>query len=410
MKEIDLEEFEPFFKEKLDLIFSKVKKAVKKQIGDIRDNLIEVKVCMDHFLEKGKENLDEKSVRSLQFFSDRIKKEIDGVEVPDEEISYNNINELLNSIRRLFITIQEIAKKSVPKFKKQTQSEIKELEYITRKLGIKQKKLDEFLRKNYNELREAEKLLEKIEKIESLKSNIENAKTDLDNFENQLEEKDAVQSQLIEELKLIEQNDLFKVLDKEEKNLIRLRMAINDQFGFKKALKKLRFEMEKDTIHISNIDQDFIRDFLKKPVSTLLNEPPNLPKFTSLLVQLRHILEENKLNLKAETKDKTIEQINAIFNDKKINDDLEQFRELRAEIKAIQESIKQAGLAAKREDVKNQISINTAKIEHLKNDIDRKNKDYMKYLGSLKIERETFQNQVTGVLNEDMKLKITFSF
>ena len=410
MKEIDLEEFEPFYKEKLDSIFSKVKRAVKKQLGEIRDNLIEVKVCMDHFLEKGKENLDEKSLRSLNFFSDRIKKEIDGVEVPDEEISYNNIYELLNSIKRLFITIQEIAKKSVPKFKKHTQSEIKELEYITRKLGTKQKKMDEFLRKNYNDLREAEKLLEKIDKIKSLKSNIENAKIDLDNFEKDLKAKEAVQSQLIEDLKLIEQNDLFTVLDKEEKNLIRLRMAINDQFGFKKALKKLRFEMEKSTIHISNIDQDFIRDFLKKPVSTLLKEPPNLPKFTSLLVQLRHILEENKLNLKVETKDKTIDQINAIFNEKKINDDLEQFRELRAKIKTIQEDIKQAGLAAKREDVKNQISLNTVKIEHLKNDIDRKNKDYMKYLASLKSERETFQNQVTGVLNEDVKLKITFSF
>ncbi|MFW9950248.1 MAG: hypothetical protein ACFFKA_09015 [Candidatus Thorarchaeota archaeon] len=378
MKEIELVDFESYYKERLDTIFSKLKKAVKKQIGEIKENLIEVKVCMDHFLEKGKENLDEKSLKSLNFFSDRIKKEIDTIEVPDEEIAYNNINNLLGSIKKLFINIQDIAKKSVPKFKMKTQSEIKELEYITRKLGTKQKKLDEFLRKNYNELREAEKLLEKIDKLKSLKNNIENAKTDLDNFQKEVNGKEEDQNNLIENLRVIEKDELFMQLDMEEKELIKLRMEINDQFGFKKALKKLRFEMEKNAIHISNIDQDFIRDFLKKPISTLLKEPANLPKFTSLLVQLRHALEENKLNLKTETKDKTIEQISMIFEQKKINNDLDQYREMRAKIKAIQAKVMEAGLAARREDVKNQISVNTAKIEHLKSDLDRKNKDYMK--------------------------------
>ena len=55
MIEISLEEFEVFYKEKLDSQFYKVKKAVKKQIADVRDNLIEIKVCTDHFIEAGKE-------------------------------------------------------------------------------------------------------------------------------------------------------------------------------------------------------------------------------------------------------------------------------------------------------------------------------------------------------------------
>jgi len=410
MKEVELAEFETFYKERLDSIFSKIKKIVKKQLAEIRDNLIEVKVCMDHFLEKGKENLDEKSLKSLHFFSDRIRKEIDGVEVPDEDINYNNLYELLNSIKKLFISIQDIAKKSLPKFKKQTQAEIKELEYITRKLGTKQKKLDEFLRKNYNELREAEKLLEKVDKMESLKNNIENAKTDLDKFEKDLKDRKEEQERLIEKLKVIEKDELFNELDKGEKELINLRMEINDQFGFKKALKKLKFELEKETIHISNIDHIFIWEFLKKPISTLLKEPPNLPKLTSLLVQLRHVLEENKLNLKTETKDKTIEQINTIFEQKKINEDLEKYRKIRGNIKEIQEKIKQSGLSIQREDIKNQISVNTAKIEHLEIDFDRKNKDYMKYLNSMKTERESFQKIVSEVLNEEIKIKITFSF
>jgi hypothetical protein len=79
MIEKDLDEFEEFYLEKIDSIFSKVKKASKRIILDIRDNLIEIKVCLDHFLEAGKDKIDQKAQKSLNFFSDRIRKEIDEI-------------------------------------------------------------------------------------------------------------------------------------------------------------------------------------------------------------------------------------------------------------------------------------------------------------------------------------------
>ena len=144
MTEIVLEEFEDFYKEQLDSQFYKVKKAVKKQISEIRENLLEIKVCTDHFLTAGEGSVDEKALKSLHLFSDRIKKEIEEIEVPEEEITYDAMHDLLNSIKKLFTTINDIAKKSLPKFQKQVQAEIKELSYITRKLGNKQKDMDEF--------------------------------------------------------------------------------------------------------------------------------------------------------------------------------------------------------------------------------------------------------------------------
>ena len=169
MIEILLEEFEDFYKDKLDTQFYKVKKAVKKQISDIRDNLLEIKVCTDHFIEAGEGKIEEKALKSLHFFSDRIRREIDEIEVPEEEITYDVMHDLLNSIKKLFTNINDIAKKSLPKFQKQTQSEIKELSYITRKLGNKQKAMDEFLRKKYTDLKDAEYLLKKLPKLFTLK-------------------------------------------------------------------------------------------------------------------------------------------------------------------------------------------------------------------------------------------------
>jgi hypothetical protein len=410
MIEQDLEDFEAFYKERLNSQFSKIKKVVKKQSQEIRDNLIEIKVCLDHFLETGKEKIDQKSQRSLNFFSDRIRKEIDEVELPEEEIYYDGIMDLLNSIKKLFTSINEIARKSLPKFHKEVQKEIKELNYLTRKLGKKQGVLDAFIRKKYTDVKDAEYLLKKLPKLFHLKENIEHARGDLDEFENDLEKRNSRQEDLNSALLELEKNLLFEELEVEKDKLFQLQLKINDEIGFKKALKKFRFELERETFHIPNIDLTYIRDFLKNPIKVLTNERKDLPKFTSLMVQLRHTLEENKLNLKTETKEKTIEMINAIFDEKQLQEDIEKYLQIKEEIKLIENKIQEAGLAEKLEELKNKISTNTIKLEHLEADYNRKNKDYNKYLDALKSEREEFQNLVEQVLNDKIKLNIKFDF
>ncbi len=410
MVEISLEEFEDFYKEQLESQFYKVKKAVKKQLSEINESLLEIKVCTDHFIEAGEGNIDEKALKSLHLFSDKIRKEIDEVGVPEKEITYDAMYNLLSSIKKLFTNINDIAKKSIPKFQKQLQAEIKELSYITRKLGNKQKTLDEFLRKKYTNLKDAEYLLKKLPKLFVLRENIENAKSDLDVFEKELKERQAEQENLTEALKKIEKNELFKELDQQEAQLAHLRMEINNQFGFKKALKKLKFELEKNTMHIPNINIYFLKDFLKNPINTLVKESRDLPKFSALLIQLRHVLEDNKLNLKSDVKDKTIHQINTIFDEKNIQNEIDNIKLISSEVNDIKKKIEHEGLAVKREEIKNKISLNTVKLEHLEKDLDRKNKDYLRYLSSLKNEREGIQKAIKDVINQEVKLNITFNF
>jgi len=410
MIEIDLEDFEEFYNEKINSIFSKVKRASKKIILVIRNNLIEIKVCLDHFIEAGKEKIDQKAQRSLIFFSDRIRKEIDEIEVPEDKISYDNITDLLNSIKKLFTNINEIARKSLPKFQKEVQPQIKELNYITRKLGKNQGILDEFLRKKYTELKNAEYLLKKLPKIFTLKDNIEHSKTDLEQFEVQLEERRKIEEDLNTNLVELERNNIFKELETARDKLFQLQLKINDEIGFKKALKKFKFELEKNTIHGPNVDLNYIKDFLKNPIGVLISERKDLPKFTSLMVQLRHILEENRLNLKSDTKQKTIDQINAIFKEKLLQSYIEKYLQSREEIRKIEEKIEADGLAKKLGELKNQISSNAVKLEHIENDHNRKNKDYLRYLNALKNEREDFQALAEEVLNEKVKINIRFTF
>ena len=410
MVEIALEEFEDFYKEKINEIFFKIRKAIRKIIEDIRSGLIDIKICMDHFLDSS-EKIDQKSLRSLNLFSDRIKSYVDEVIIPDEEdINYNNLNELLNSIKKLFKSINEIARKSLPKFQKQVQPEIKELNYKTRKLQKKNMILDRFLRKKYTDVKNAEDLLEKLPKISSLRENIQNARLDLDNLEKEVKEKEELIEKLNKELIALEKSELFKELDTIKQEEFQLKITIGDKIGFKKALKKFKHEIEKSNLHVSNVDINYIRDFLKSPINALQNERQDLPKFTASLVQLRRTLEENKLNLKSETKEKTIEQINEIFESKEIQNDIEKLNEINDKIKQIKEKIKKAGLADKLESIKNEISINSVKLEHTQTDLERRNKDYNRYLNSLKEEREGFQELASQVLEEPVKLTIKFDF
>ena len=83
MIEQDLEDFEDFYKQRVNAQFFKIKKVTRKLIQEVRENLIEIKVCLDHFLETGKEKIDQKAQRSLNFFSDRIRKEIEEIEIPE---------------------------------------------------------------------------------------------------------------------------------------------------------------------------------------------------------------------------------------------------------------------------------------------------------------------------------------
>lgn len=411
MVELSLEEFEEFYNERLNDQFFKIRRAIKKIIETIRLNLIEIKVCMDHFM-NSIDHIDQKSQRSLQLFYDRIKVYVDDIQIPEEdEINHDNLRELITSIKKLFTNINEIARKSLPKFQKEVQPQIKELNYISRKLGKRQTLLEQFLRKKYTDVKNAEELLKKLPKLFTLRENIEHSKADLDIFEKEFEERKEDLEKLNKTLIELEKDELFRELDKKKDDLFKLRMTIDNEIGFKKALKKLKFELEKETIHISNFDNNYLRDFLKNPIKSLANESKDLPKFSALLVHLRHTLEEgNKLNLKTDTKDKTIEQINVIFNDRMIYENIEKYREFKKEVKQVEEKINEAGLAAKLEEVKNQISINTVKLEHIENDLNRKNKDYMKYLGTLKQEREDLQKLVENVIQEPVKINITLEF
>ncbi|MBN1801858.1 MAG: hypothetical protein JW891_10150 [Candidatus Lokiarchaeota archaeon] len=411
MGEVLLEEFEEYYNNKIDLKYSKIKKAVKKLMIDIETNLVEIKNSVDRFQEAAGD-IGEKATRSLNFFTDRINKQLDEIEIPDDnQITHENLTKLSNEVKKLFTVINEIARKALPKFHKEVQPQIKELNYLTRKLQKRLAIFNQFLKKKYGDLKSAEELVKKkLPKFFTLKDNIENVKMDLTNFENEFEERKNTQSELTAELMKLEKSDLFKELEKLRDELFKHKIKVNDELGFKKALKKLKVELEKNSSLVPGLDINYLKEFLKNPIQTLSNDTSNMQNFSELMVKLRHALEENKLNLKADKKEKTIEHINKIFDEKQLYKDIDKIKDLKSKIAEMEKKISEAGISSKLEEVKNQISINTVKLEHLENDLEKKNSDFTRYLNVLKKEREDFHDLLSQEIGEDVRIKIEFTF
>jgi chromosome segregation ATPase len=407
--EISLEEFEEFYRDRLNEKFSKKIKAAHKLLEDIKENMLDIKICMDHFRDV-EGQLNDKASRSLNFFCDKISKEVDEINVPVDQISYENLNKLLKRLKQLFTNINDAAKKSLPKFQKEVQSEIKELNYLSRKLGKRQGILEQFILKKYDDVKDAEDILDKVPKFYTLRNNIENAKEDLENL--QQEQKDTKQEleKLKKSLLKLEKHSLFQKLKENREELFQLKLKITNELGFKKALRKLKVELERENIHLTNINENYVKAFIKNPIRVLRKEGKDLTKFRGLLVQLRHVLEQNKLNLKSDKREKTIEQINKIFEDREIYKDLESYKNLRSNIKKIKKKIQKKDLDDQLEEVKNEISVYTQRLDHIESDVKRKNKDYLKYLARLKRDRNEFQKLVERIIGEPIKLIITFSF
>ncbi len=394
----------------MEEIFSKVKRKAQKLIDSIDDSLINLKKSIDR-MEKSeaKENLDEKANKSLSYFTERVKKDVNIIEIP-EDMTYEKLSTLLKEIKKLFELITDISRKTIPKFQRDFQAEIKDLHYYTRKLGQKGGILDKFLREKYKKIREAENLINKLPKLFALKNNIENAKNSINKIGNEKDDVEIQWESLKNEFLQFEDHALFKKQSDLNNDLFNLKIDINDNLKFKKALKKLRVEIERGNIKLRNISIDDIKDFLKDPIANLCKDSKDLRKLSDLLVQLRLTLESNELNLKTSKKETTIEQINQILSGNELKENIEKYKHLQEEISNLEKEINDIGLSKKITQLKEKIATASLKKDHLENDFKKKNDDYHLYLRKLKEERERFVKMVEDITDEKIKIAITFTF
>jgi len=281
---------------------------------------------------------------------------------------------------------------------------------ITRKMSEQMAQIDDFLRKKYGEVKEAELVAKRFPKLQVLVDRIITSKQSLDNLSEQAKKLDqdlkSIESQIIE----IEQNALYVEKSKYEKQLFDNKLNFDEQLKFKKALIKLKKKLESSGSY-KGITPDDVRKYISDPISSIAREGENHPGLSEFLIKLRYLLEnENQmLQIKADAKEKMLSNIDQIVSKGLLKPIISDYNRFTEELKRLNYELDKSNLNNKLTDLKDKISIRTQDLEHMDGDIKMRTQEYRTSLEKLKEEREDIQIKIKKYVNEDVKLQITLN-
>lgn len=409
MRELALDEVEQWYIDELEDVFHKEKKILKKNL----ERLDKFLVNLNHAVSKIKEReqdveLEEKMQKYLDRFYSKVKENLESIEIPDNP-QFNDVMDILNDFKKLFTVIHDAGRKNIKYFSEYFKLELKEIDLITRKIGEQMGRIDDFLRKKYGTVKDAEITLKKIPKIMQIIDRIEKSKGVLDNFKNQKEGLKTVLQNLENKIIEIENNEIIIEKQKVEKQLLDLRMRFHDKLKFKKALKKLKRKLE-GSGSFKGITVEQVKTYISDPINTIVRDGETHPKLNAFLIQLRYLLESDSgstLQLKTEVKNKTLQNIDNIISKGVLKEYIRQYIELIAKNKELLKKSEESKLTSQLKSIKEKVAARTQELEHLNGDIKHKSNEYRGLLEKLKEEREILQKQIKNFVDQDVKIQIT---
>jgi len=327
MTEIPLEDLENYYTEQLNSFYAKQKKFLRKFVERLEKYIVELKSAIDKMRErKDAIELDEQATRYVDRFYIKVKENLDTIKVPDNPTA-EGVYKLIDEIKKLFLNMNELGRKNIPRFAKEFQLELKEIDFITRKIGEQMARIDVFIRKKYEEPKQAEALSKQFPKLENIVQRIINTKSTVDKFNSDKEtltkELEDIEQAIIE----IENNPLFQKQSELEKKLFDLRIEFDNKLKFRKALKKLKKKVDSGAFR--GITPDRVKKYISDPYSTIANEGESHPKLTEFLIQLRYMLEQGGLNLKADAKNKLLQNIEQIVSKGVLKPIISEYQEMK---------------------------------------------------------------------------------
>lgn len=406
MRELALVEVEQWYIDELEQVFFKEKKILKKNLEKLDKFLVNLNHAVSKIKEREQDvELEEKMQKYLDRFYLKVKDNLESIEIPDNP-QYNDVTDLLNDFKKLFTVIHDAGRKNIKYFSDHFKLELKEIDLITRKIGEQMGRIDDFLRKKYGTVKDAENTLKKIPKIMQIIDRIEKSKGVLDNFKNQKEELKTDLQNLEDKIIEIENNEIIIEKQKVEKQLLDLRMRFHDKLKFKKALKKLKRKLE-GSGSFKGITLEKLKKYISNPINTIVRDGENHPKLNIFLIQLRYLLESQGLQLKNEVRNKTLQNIEKIVSKGFLKEDIRKYIVLSAKNTEFLKKSEESKLTSQLKSIKEKVSIRTQELEHLNGDIKHKSNEYRGLLEKLKDEREILQRLIKNFVDQDVKIQIT---
>ncbi|MHA1585016.1 MAG: hypothetical protein ACTSVU_00340 [Promethearchaeota archaeon] len=413
-REVNLEELKDWYIESLQNRFKHEHKALKKFFTQAEREIQEVKASFKSWSNKKWEEeeikLDEKSIKMVIRFSESMIKTTSDIKIPsvNTEISYENSQKFIDSIKKIYFTYNSEGKKVLKRFGKSMKLEIKEVDLHLRKIGNISAKINKFLLKHYQGGKVAEALLNRIPLLQNNINRLGEIKNKIDKMDTEFVDMKKNLEDLEEALYKFSQDPDLQKYEKMEQSEIKLTTDLREALKFKKAFKKLKKSIEKGNIVSKGIRDRDLKPYTSSSVNEIIQQGPKIPHLRDVLIKTRLILENetNPLQLKTELREKIIGNINKIVNKDflgpKINGII-QIRENKSELKKI---LEKKGIGQKRQDLKDKIAVLTADKDHFENDLRHRKKEFKELIAKVVEERKNLQQKILDETEEEIKLKI----
>ncbi len=412
-------ELEDWYRKQLGKEYSKEHKFLRKRIFDkAYDEIAQTKIALKGWTkperyEKAKNEgnpISKKNRSIIERFTEKVLESMEKIEVPsiDVDISYKTSMDFCNQVRELYRVYNQSGKKSLPRFRKQYNIEIKELDLHLRKIGDYSSKTDKFLRKKYAGAKEAETLLRKIPKIKHKIDQLGTARSTYEEMQEKVENMQEELKNYKKEYEGLSQSPELIRLKELNSTLRKRRRALRSFLKFTKAFKKLKKGIEDNTVPVHDINQSDLRKYIKAPVREIVAEGPQTQNLREVLIRTRLILEDQKnpLKIRKDQRERIVENINDIVNDKALEPKVQEILDLQEERDQVRKTLEEKGIRDKQEDLKDKIQTLTLDLDHFTNDLEHKKEEYESLLGKVAQYRTFLEDKVKKEVGKKVKINI----
>lgn len=410
MLEINFEDLDAWYQAFLEDEFGKLRKNARKILEKIVRIMFDMQNAVQEMDAKEEEVSSELAKKSVDRFTSKMKAQFDDLEIP-EEVTYMRLREFVEEIKKFFMNVNQIGRQNIPKFAQEYKDELKTIDYVSRKLSREHVKLDKFIRKKYQDAREAELLITKTDKLEQTMDKIARLHDKVDELEAKAQDMSAESEEWEQKLLDLENQPELQELSKLEKEVFRMKNQFRGMLKFRKVFNKIQTGIKKGRYTIRGVTAASLRDYLKDPINTILAEGEAHRDLTSILVQVRYALENDEIPIKRATREKVIENINQIVGEEKLLAPvIRAIKEKQARIAELKKAIEKKGWRSEMDEIREEIAQLSERLDHLQGDIENNKNQYSMALEKLKQQREYLQEELAKTTGEDIKIQITFQF
>lgn len=416
--EIELTELNDWYDKRLNEIYMKDKKVLSKFVEQVKREIASINLSLDGWTSPTRkpnpdaEALDSKSKKVLERFVQKLKEYLAEISLPGEDVKYSEAEELNNSIKKMFSNYNDLGKKSVGFFMKQYSLELKELQMFLSKIERLFVQIDKYLRKKCKKLGEAEGVLKNIPRLNNEIERLSQTKESIHSMEERLDDKKKeLESYESEYHDLLDKEEIGKLEDLRVE-IRKFKAELDGKVKLGKVFKKLRKVLEDNRSGIlRQVNAEDVKALSKDTVDFLMNDGVKLTRFKDVLISVRLIIENvqnegDYLQLSGDARDKALENIEELLTQSTVSDMLEELYKKEEEKNKLEKSIEEKGYLERIDELKEKIAVNTADLEHMTADYNRRKNEYSDLIQKIMQLRERLQQDIKRETKDNIKIKI----